>query len=979
VFGEFARKVSLGTAVSAAVACWPAPVFAQSAAAAGQEAPKAEELQSVVVSGTRLRVANGNQAPTPVTTIGIAELQAQVPKDLTDVISSVPSVAGSMTPVGRSIQASNGTSGISAPALRGLGSNRTLILLDGQRSVAVTQTGETDLENIPQQLVKRVDVVTGGASAAYGSDALAGVINFVLDKNFTGVKAEISGGQSTYNDDRNWKASVSGGFKFADNRGHVLLSAEHATNLGVFGNETGARPPRNWQYDSPGVIANPAYVPGNGKPQYIVVPHYGSAAATKGGLIVNTALRGTAFDASGKPYQFNFGTLEKVAAGGIPLYMSGGNQTDNNITGMEILDPRMHRDGLFGRVSFNVTDKATVYAQASLNQNDTRGGHSTFAQQGDLTISADNAYLPASVAAQAKALGITSFRMGMYQPGERQGGLVTRQVKRLVLGADASVDAFSTRWDLNAYFQTGQTDANEQITGVRIVSNYNQAIDAVIHPATGAIVCRSTLANPGNGCVPYNVFGWHGMPEAVYNYAFGGGHPTRKQQFRQDVLAATVRGEPFSVPAGPVAVAAGFEHRKEAASGSVDERSGPPTQWGTQILALNGSYTVNEAFGELGVPLLKDAAFAKSLDLNAAVRATDYSISGKVATYKVGTVWAPLDDLRLRLTRSRDIRAPNLAELFTQGLQITQPVLDPFRNGLQSSLSTVVTTGNLNLEPEKANTWAVGMVLAPRFLPGFSSSIDYYKIDVSGAIGTVSSQQIVDSCFAGLAQFCSAIDRGASGTQVNGLYEITRVRNTFFNFAKQLARGVDIETNYRFNNNWSVRVFGTKFLENRLISGITPSIDLVGDMRAQATSPAIGAIPKWKASGSLTYETRPLTATLAVRALASGFVGGTPGNTTMYIQCTDACPLSTANNPTIDDNHVPGAVYFDASFSYRPKGRIADGEPEFFFGVRNIANRDPAIAPRGPGGLAYGSRPTNDWVYDLIGRSFQGGVRFKWK
>jgi outer membrane receptor protein involved in Fe transport len=976
VVRQFAGKISISTAVSAALMCWGAPAFSQVAAATAQDGQKVEEMQAVVVSGTRLRVVNGNQAPTPVSTISLGELQAQVPKDLTDVVTQIPSIAGSMTPAGRSAQASNGTNGISAPALRGLGSNRTLVLLDGQRSVPVTQTGETDLMNIPQQLVKRVDVVTGGASAAYGSDALAGVINFVLDKKFTGVKGEVSAGQSTYHDDKNWKGSLTGGWKFADGRGHFLLSGEHARNLGVFGNETGARPPRDWQYDSRGILANPAYTPTNGTPQYIVVPHYNSAAATKGGLIVDTALRGTAFDANGQPYQFNFGRLDKVAPGGIPLYMSGGNQTDSNISGMQILQPLMKRDGLFTRVSFDLDDRTTVYAQGSYNESETRGGLATYIQQGDLTISADNAFLPASVAARARELGITSFKMGMVKPGERAGAYVERQVKRVVLGTDSRFDAFGSTWDISAYYQIGQTDANEQGTGLRIVSNYNQAIDSVINPATGAPICRSTLTNPNNGCVPFNVFGWQALPEAVNNYAFGGGNPTRLQKFRQDVAAVTVRGEPFSNWAGPVSMATGLEHRKEAGSGTVDDRSGPPTQWGTQFLPLNGRYTVKEAFVEAGVPLAKDRAFAKSLDFNTAVRVTDYSVSGNVVTWKLGTVWAPVDDLRFRLTRSHDIRAPNLAELFTKGLQTISAVRDPFRNNLQSSLATVVTVGNLSLEPEKANTWAVGMVLEPRFLPGFSTSIDYYKIDVSGAIGTVSSQQILDSCHDGQAVFCPAIDRASSGAQINGLTEVTRVRNSFFNFANQLARGVDVEANYRLNSSWNFRVFGTKFLENKLASGITPTIDIVGDMQPRFGSPATGAIPNWKATGSITYDTKPLTATLAVRALSDGYFGAASG---AYIVCSSNCPPSTAANPTIDQNHVAGAVYFDASITYRPQGRASSGNPEFFFGIHNIANKDPAIVPRGPSGQAYGTRPTNDWAYDMIGRTFQAGVRFAWK
>ena len=944
------------------------PALAQEAP--GRATAAEDALEEVVITGTRLNL-DGYRAPTPVTVLGLDEIQAQAPKDITDVVNQIPSIVGSMTPVARSVQASNGTNGISTPALRGLGSNRTLILLDGQRSAPVTQTGETDIENFPQQLIKRVDVVTGGASAAYGSDALAGVVNFILDRDFTGVKTELSGGQSSYHDDRNWKANISAGFKFADDRGHVLLSGEYSRNDGIFGNDFGNRPPRDWQYGSPGTLLNPAFTPSNGQPEYLVVPNYASATATKGGIITTGPLRGTAFAADGTPYQFNFGTLDRVAAGITPTYMSGGDWEDADITGMMILDPEMRRSNLFSRVSYDLTENLNVYVQGSYSKSYTRGGHSTFANQGDLTIQADNAFLPPSVRAQAQALGVTSFRFGRFKEGERQGGLVHREVERYVVGAEGKFDAFGKNWDWNAYAQRGKTNSDEEITGVRLTTEYNNAIDAVVHPTTGAITCRSTLTNPSNGCVPFNVFGWQGLSPAVDAYAFGGGtysgiHPNRVQVFTQDVIATSVRGEPFSSWAGPVSLAMGLEYRKEKSEGVVDPLS-VQQRWATVIRPLFGSYNVTEGFVETNVPLAVDRSFAKSLDFNAAVRATDYSVSGYVTTWKGGVVWAPIDDIRFRVTRSRDIRAPNMSELFTPGLQITAPVRDPFRNNEQSSLAIQFTTGNLGLEPEKADTTGVGIVLQPRFLEGLSASIDYYHIKVSDAIGILGNQPIVDQCFAGRQVFCPAIERATSGTPVNGFLPISRVTSTYFNFTEQLARGIDFEATYR-RSNLTYRLFVTRFLENTLDNGVTPAVDLVGDMRARADTPAIGAIPVWKGMGSITYSTDPVTGTLSVRAVSSGNINNT------YIECTSGCPVSTPDYRTINDNHVSGAVYFDASVAYKPD---LPASPEFFFSVRNIANKDPAVVPRGPGGLAYGGRPTNEWVYDVIGRSFRAGVRFE--
>lgn len=969
------------------------PALAQDAGQdAVQESAQADnggqaETNDIVVTGTRLQT--GFQAPTPVTVLGSQEIANQAPRSITDVVSQIPSIVGSMTPAARSTQASNGTQGISAPALRGVGSNRTLVLIDGKRSPPVTQTGETDIEMIPQQLVTRVDVVTGGASAAYGSDALAGVVNFVLDHDFTGLKGEVSGGFTEYGDGNNYKVALSGGFKFADGRGHIMVSGEHFRNYGIMGSQTGTRPKRDWLYGSPGIIANPAYTATNGLPQYITVDNFSSAAATRGGIIVNTALRGTAFRPDGTPYQFNFGTLERVAAGGIPIYMGGGDWQDSDASGFNILDPKMRRDNLFGRASFDVTDRINIFVQGGWNKNYTRGGHSTFAQLGDMTVQADNAFLPEEVAERARQLGISSFRYGRYKEGERRGGEVGREVFRFQAGAEGKMALFGSDWNWDVYGQRGTTKSREEITGMFLVREYNQSIDAVRNSA-GQIVCRvnadMVTTNDDPACVPYNIFGFPPVLDpAVDNYAYGGGHPTRHQKFTQTVFAGSLSGEPFSTWAGPVSLAVGAEYRKEEAEGSVDERS-LQQRWATNLVPLNGSYSVKEAFLEVAVPLAEDLPFAQSLEFNGAVRGTDYSVSGFVTTWKAGVTWAPIDDIRFRVTRSRDIRAPNLSELFTQGLQNTNIVSDPFRNGENCSQCVQVSVGSTDLQPEVADTLGLGVVFRPSFLPGFNASVDYYKISIKDAIGTLTPQQIVNECFAGRDVFCGAIERATSGTPINGVLPITRVRNSFFNFASQTARGIDFEVSYRLPmeklassvpGDLSLRLFATRFLENTLANGVTAPFDMVGDMRLMTSTPQIGGIPKWKGTGSLTYTTDPITVSLMARFISAGKMGGPPASpSSSWVECSTACPTSTALNPTIDDNHVPAAAYFDANIAWRPANM--PGRPEFFFSVRNLANKDPVIVARGPGQQAYGERPTNVTLYDMFGRTYRAGIRFNW-
>lgn len=912
----------------------------------------------IVVTGSRA-VRDGSQAPTPVTVLGEVEIQRQAPKDLTDVVNQIPSIAGSMTPQSRSLQSSNGTVGLSSPALRGLGSNRTLVLIDGQRSVSATQTGEVDIGSIPQGMVKRVDVVTGGASSAYGSDALAGVVNFVLDTDFTGVKTEMSGGMTDYGDDQNYLLTATAGFKFAQDRAHVVISGEQTSTTGAFGDASGDAPSRKWIYGAPGILINPGYIATNGQPQYIVRPDYALANASVGGLITSGPLRGTAFNRSGQPYQFNFGL---VGSGG--GYMSGGDWQKSDVTNFEALSPKQSRQNVLGRISYDVTDRINIYAQAAYSHSDSVATHSTFVAQGNVVLRGDNAFLPASVRAQAAALGVTSFNFGYVQPGPRNGGAVDRRVQRYVLGTNGSFDALGKEWEWKAYYQRGQTRSFDQVLNNRRQANLTRAYDAVVNPATGTIVCRSTLTDPNNGCRPLNVFGFQLPDDATRDYVYG--TSSRVQFFKQDVFAGEMRGEPLSTWAGPVSLAFGIEHRRESANGTVDALS-LANGWGqSNFVALNGKNNVTEGFAEVQLPLVKNASWTRSLEVNGAVRGTNYSTSGYVTTWKGGMIWSPIEDVRFRVTRSRDIRAPTLSELFTRGLNAFLSLTDP-ANGNVAQQVLVQTVGNTNLKPEKADTFGAGIIVQPTFLPGFTASADYYHIRISDAIGTVAGQDIVNQCAAGVAIFCPSIARQ------NGVLSV--VTNQPFNFANQKASGVDFEAAYRRQLGGSIggtlafRFFGTLSLKNILDNGITPPLDLVGEMRPRVNTPSIGGVPNFKYQISVNYDREIFNVNFIGRGVSSGIVNGT------YIECSAACPTATVNHPTIDNNHVDGAVYFDASVTLKPQLSF---HPEIFFSVRNLANKDGAYVFRGPGALSYGERPTQETVYDLLGRTFRVGVRFRY-
>ena len=310
-------------------------------------AQQASQLEEVVVTGTRVERA-GFEAPTPLTVMGIEEMNASPSANLAEFVNTLPSVVGSATPQNSNTSISSGAAGVNALNLRALGSVRTLVLLDGQRSVGSLLNGTVDVNNIPQALVTRVEVVTGGASAAHGSDAVAGVVNLILDRRFTGLKTEVDGGMSTYGDNENWRARAAFGTPFAGGRGHLLLSGDFVKEKGVMHAD------RDWNNNGWYQIINPAYSPGNGQPERLITPNAGLMTAPYGGLITNTALAGTAFGPGGTPYQFNYGTVRSP-------WMIGGEWKAAQLNDRQSLNPEQERQGAFARLSFSLTDDVEAF------------------------------------------------------------------------------------------------------------------------------------------------------------------------------------------------------------------------------------------------------------------------------------------------------------------------------------------------------------------------------------------------------------------------------------------------------------------------------------------------------------------------------------------------------------------------------------------------------------------------------------------
>jgi iron complex outermembrane receptor protein len=902
-----------------------------------------DQAEPIVVTGSRI-ARNGYDAPTPLTVVGTEELNQSAPANLADFVNDIPSLVGSATPATSNLSISAGTAGVNALNLRSLGSERTLVLLDGQRSVAATASGVVDVNNFPQALVKGVEIVTGGASAAYGSDAVSGVVNFILDKEFTGLKATIQGGETTYGDGRNYNLALSGGINFSGGRGHVLLSGEYAKKEGILS------VPRDWNQRGWYQITNPAYVPGNGEPERLIANRVGLSNGTLGGIITNTALRGTYFGVGGAPGQFAYGTVRD-------RWMIGGDWETVQINSYQALEPSEDRKGIFGRLSYEITDNIEIFAQGSYNRMASLGVTSLLQSLGDVTIFSDNAFIPSSVRQRLNDLGITQFRLGTTNVDLPTRKVDTRRAtERYVFGANGDFDAFGSnvRWD--AYYQRGVTRTREMARDVTNNARLALAQDAVFHPVTGAIVCRSSIAAPANGCVPLNRLGIGVADTAAIAYVIG--NPFRRQKFTQDVAAFNLAFDLFDLPAGAVALAVGGEHRREKISGEVDPEF--RTGWAVgNFLPSFGKYNVSEAYVEALVPI------ADGLDFNGAIRGTDYSTSGYVTTWKGGLTYQPIPDLRFRASRSRDIRAPNLAELFQGGTTRVNAVQDPF-NGNTSTPFAGTSSGNLNLDPEKADQWGVGVVVEPRFVPGLGFSVDYYDISLKGGIGSVNAQTTIDRCFDGIAEYCAAIMRGPNPFGTN-----LQIFETPFNFATQKAKGMDFEISYRaaldqivptLGGRIMLRGMATHYIKDYTDTGLGPPVEEAG--QNTGSSP-----PSWLYRLSATFTNDPVSFTLTGRGISSGVYSNA------YVECTTNCPISTSENRTINNNRIAGAFYVDANLSYDLS--VAGEESQLFFNVNNLFNKDPAVVASGPDGSSPSIPATNQALYDLLGRTFRIGLRIR--
>jgi iron complex outermembrane receptor protein len=764
--------------------------------------------------------------------------------------------------------------------------------------------------------------------------------------------------------------------RFAGDRGHILISAEYANDPGVFNWDTSP-----WHKTPIHIIANPAYAVvngvSNGQPAFLVRQNTSTILYAPGGIITSSpnsapagspsnanALKGIAFDNTGTPFNYQYGPLvnSQYTQGGMFAY------TDETQINQSLTD-HLFRDNVFLRAAYDLTDDINVYAQF-IHGYTSEWARSKANDATNMVIKTGNPFIPAAVQAQMTALNITSFNMGSFN--EDIPPLSSRFYTRAWStsgGASGKFEAAGTTWNWDVNVQHGFTKTSNNV-GVFDTSLFPLAYDAV-RGANGAIVCRSQATNPT--CVPYNPFGIGVNSQAAVNYVAS--TSIQYQNTKEDVQEANITGKPFEDWAGPVGVAFGVAHRYESVYSTVNSIALLSHATAANYKPNIGNYSVTEGYGEVEMPLARDTAWAKTLDLNAAVRATSYSTSGYVTTWKVGATYQPIDDMRFRVSRSRDIRAPNLQDLYAGGSGGQSPgVINPFAGGATFPTFLNNTLGNPSLQPEKADTTGLGVVLTPTFFPGFQASVDYYQINIRGAITSVGAQESINRCFVGQAFYCNQVYSNTTGTVATpadlAAGRVAVVNQLPFNLATQKQQGQDIDITYQtnlsaINSSWDGGV-----MLHGLVAHVTyqKNDDAYNPVQNQAGNNSSTGPVKWRYFLQEVYTNDPLTLTFTERGISHGNYGP------FYLACSSGCPTSTANKQTLDGDAIPGQWLYDFGITYKFMHKDTSmADAETFLTIQNVFNTQPPPV----GSTSYWYMSTNPFLYDTFGRTFRAGIRFK--
>ncbi|MEG3177504.1 TonB-dependent receptor [Sphingomonas sp. RB3P16] len=834
-----------------------APAAADPAAASGLSANAAQTDESgadkeIVVTGSRIRTPNLTSA-IPVTSINGEDFFKTGQTSIGDVLNQLPALRSTFS------QSNStrflGTSGLNLLDLRGLGTQRTLVLVNGRRHVAgdiLSSGSSVDVNTIPTDMIERTDIITGGESAVYGSDAIAGVVNFVLKDHFDGLQVRGQGGISQHGDAGNDFVSILGGKNFADGRGNVAINLEYAHQEDYYASDR-----KEYRQQNGFVQVNPVGTATN--PQNIFVNDIRSGNYSNAGTFLSY-LGGDSYT----PYIFTpSGSLIQqtgtpVGLAPVPSY-TGGNG-DNFRDGTQFaFQPRLDRYSANLVGHFEVSPAFVPFVEASYSRTDTFGSASGPFFTGAVgdTFNINNPYL----AEQARGIirdyyGAApgdDFNFTMYKNAVDLGNrteAARRETYRAVVGVRGK---FNTDWNYEVSANYGEFKENTRITGNVNLQRYLLSIDAVDQGqfttgrANGNVVCRAKLdpasasvysganaayaqaqlANDIAQCVPVNLFGSGNATDAARNYLTQ--NSTASGKITQLDITGFVNGDTsgfFNLPGGPIGFVVGGEYRRETNFYKQDDATASGITFYNSIPEFNPtSFEVKEAFGELRLPVLKQIPFAYELTVTGAGRVSDYKGStGTVYSYNAGFQYAPVKGLMFRGNYSRAVRAPNLADLYTPLGQNYFTFSDPcaarnLTSGSQYRATNCAAAGvpagydfiaratpgylsggNADLKAEVSDSYTIGGVFAPTILPGFSFTADYYNITVNNVISSPSAQGIIDACYdlpTLSNQFCGLFKRDTTVGLNASEYVDNSLAVTPLNYAKLKVSGIDFDVSYQ--------------------------------------------------------------------------------------------------------------------------------------------------------------------------------------
>jgi outer membrane receptor protein involved in Fe transport len=925
------------------------PAFAQNTTPAdGVSAAAPADGPVITVTGSRV-IKNGDASPSPVTVIPTEDLFKSTPgATLAEALNTLPTFAGSRgatsnpTTVG---SAAGGNGGANQLNLRNLDPTRTLVLMDGKRIPPSLFNGVVDVDVIPQMLVQRVDVVTGGVSAVYGSDAVSGVVNYIVDHKFNGFRAEASYGETQYGDGTKLDAGIAFGTNLGD-RGHFEASYEYRKEGGI-----GRRSDRDW-LNQVGVTGA-----GSAASPFVLQTNLRQSGFPFGGLITTGALTGQEFKTNGVLSAFVHGTT--TGTSGVEVGGDGGYWDSGLVA-------RLKGHQVFGRFDYELSDDVRFYAQVSgtikNNSNDAETN-----QLNGVTLRRSNAFLPAAVQA-LMPVAQTTFRFSKFLgDAPRVSGDADSDQWVIATGFDGKLGTF--RWNLDYTHGISKLDTNLYNAINR--QHLAAALDAVVN-GSGQTVCNITITNPGlnPGCVPLNPFGPTSDSAAAVDYVTD--TINFKSTTTTDNIGGSISGSPFSTWAGEVNTALSAEWRKTSFTST--SSSGPNDlvdctgltlncTVGTQINEFsfgalpNGvSQTVWEVAGEFDAPLLDKSAIG-SLNVNGALRYTRYNTSGSYWTWKAGLDWQITDTLRARLTRSRDIRAPTLYDLFSP-LTIVPIRPTDLLTGLAPTVPSI-DQSNPNLKAEIGNTLTGGLVW--KATPHLSFAVDGYKINIKNAITQVagSTNAIQQACYAsgGSSSYCLLQDRPINYTNNTAANAVTAWRTVRFNLAEIDTWGVDFEANYTgslFSRPLMIRMLAAWQPHLRNIQAGLPTIDQGG---VGFGVNGMGATPAWRVSGFIRFQPlEKVTIDLTERFRSAMKLGGDP--TQVWV-----------------DNHMNAFATTGINVAWDVD--LGSASAQLFANVQNVFNATPPIGAYSGNGTRAGLRDGFAIGDDPRGRFFTGGFKLK--